>query len=204
MTILAAAVALAAFDLLGCGGGGGSCGGTACGGDVVGTWTVTSSCFSVSGAPPTCPRQVSKVLNFVVSGGVTYKAEKTYAGTRAASVELETTLPNSCLMIGGIQLTCAQWQAAINAQPDTTSATCTPSSSGCTCTGTVVQDASSDSGTWATAGNVLTETATGGQPDQSDYCVQGKTLVAMPHSDMTMPMMMGGLKLSASITLAKQ
>ena len=204
MTIFAASVALAALTLLGCGGGGGSCGGTACGGDVVGTWKVTSSCFSVSGAPATCPRQTSKVVSFSVSGGVTYKADRTYAGTRAASVQLQTTLPASCLMIGGITVTCAQWEAALMAQPDTMSAKCTSTSSGCTCTGTVVQDASSDSGTWATAGNVLTETATGGQPDQSDYCAQQSKLVVMAHDDMTMPMMMGGLKLSASITLAQQ
>lgn len=209
--IFSAGIGLALLVFVGCGGGGGGSCSTpaACGGNIVGTWKVASSCISTSGsgATPDCPQQMLKISNYTVSGTVTYNADMTYTATRSLSGDTETTLPASCLMFQGTTVTCAQLQAAITSDPTSgyQSVTCTAAASGCTCSGKIVQDNLNETGTFSTAGNVLTETATGGQPSLSDYCVQGGTkLQIMPHVDMTMPVNMGDLSITGSITFAKQ
>jgi hypothetical protein len=48
---------------------------------------------------------------------------------------------------------------------------------------------------------VLTETAMGGTPDDSDYCVKGTTFTLSPHAGSTMA---GQGSTSGTITLTKQ
>jgi len=52
-----------------------------------------------------------------------------------------------------------------------------------------------------TAAGVLTETATGGTPNDSDYCIKGTTLSLSPHAGSSMA---GQGSTSGTITLTKQ
>lgn len=190
------------------GGGGNSCSTpAACGGDVVGTWKVTSSCISISGlgSSADCPQETLKVSNITASGSVTYKSDMTYTAQRSLAADLNITLPSSCLTFQGITVTCAQLQMGISGDPNSgfKSINCVAAGAGCSCTGKIAQDQMNETGTFTTAGNVLTETTTGGKADANDYCVQGNTLLILPHMDMSMPMM-GDLTGSGSITLTRQ
>ena len=197
--------------LLGCGGGGdsgGSCNMPAgCGGDIVGTWKVTSSCVTTSGSigEMDCPQATASFSNYRVDGTDTYRSDMTFTAALSFSFDYAITLPASCLTTQGITITCAQLQVAVRAEPNSNlpGVSCAAAGSGCTCTGKLEGSEQMGTGTWSTAGTVLTETDSGGQPQLSDYCVRGNTLQVMPHMDMTMPTM-GTISASGSITLTKQ
>ena len=202
--VLAAGLGLLSMAVSGCGGGGDSCGAAACGGDVTGTWKVTSACLTTSGSPlgMDCPQATASVSRLNVSGTVAYMANMTYTSNVSIGGQVEITIPSSCLTFNGITATCAQLQAAIAADPSSGVQSCTSAGSGCTCVSTVDPSNKSETGTWSTAANVLTETATGGQPGQSDYCVKGSTLTIAPHADMATTMT--DLTVGGSITLTMQ
>jgi hypothetical protein len=152
------------------GAGGASCpNGTPCGGDVVGTWTVTSSCLEVSG-------QVDlSMLGLVctsapvagslrVSGTWTAKPDGTYQDNTATQGNHVITLPASCLNLSGTYIRCdvlAQVLPTLGYQ----SASCTTAANGeCTCLATVGQTGSigvvtidpSTGGRYGISGNVVT------------------------------------------------
>jgi hypothetical protein len=90
---------LAMMVLSGCGGSGGMCGNTAaCGGDIVGTWTIASSCVSGSSAiSATCPGETVDGANLKVTGTVTYNADMTYTANSILSGSETLMLPLSCV-----------------------------------------------------------------------------------------------------------
>ena len=190
------------------GGGGGNCTSPAsCGGNVVGTWKVTSSCLTASGVSSSadCPQGTASIKNITAGGTVTYNSDMTYTAMRSLIADFDLTLPASCLTVQGITVTCAQLETAIASDPTSgfMSFSCASAGGGCDCSGKIGDDNLNETGTFTTAANVLTETAAGGQPDPSDYCVQGNTLLILPHMDMSMAMT-GDLTISGSITLTKQ
>ncbi len=200
------------MGVLGCDGNGdGTCATpAACGGDVVGKWKVVSSCVSVTSTPPMdCPQATAKVSNLVVNGDTTYKADLTYASTLSLGADYDFTFPAACLTNQGVTLSCSQLQAALalvlGMEPDTTvnSVTCSATGGGCSCTLKASFGPKAESGTYTTAGGVLTETATGGQPAPSDYCVQGNKLQLLPHMSMSMGGMSDGT-VSGTIVMMKQ
>src|SRR6266404_7238822 len=68
---------LAMTILSGCDGSGGTCGNTpGCGGDIVGTWTVTSSCLSVTASmfSSSCPTATIDNVKLNITGTATYNA----------------------------------------------------------------------------------------------------------------------------------
>jgi hypothetical protein len=180
----------------GSGGTGASCSSiAACGGDVVGEWTVTSSCLEVSGeldlsliglgcmsAPVTGLLQVA--------GTWTANSNGTYSDDTITSGEEQIELSATCLSISGTIVRCEQLGPAIQ-MLGYSSATCTPDASGgCACNAQVEQSGSmgavvmfpSTSGDYVTSGNVLTtsnfETVT-----QYSYCASATELSVKPLSN---------------------
>jgi hypothetical protein len=196
------AIVGAMVGLSGCGGSGGTCGNTAaCGGDIVGTWTVTSSCVStnVSMFDSSCPGATIGNVNLKIVGTATYNADLTYTSSATFSGSESVTLPASCLTVNGSTATCAQLTQTLAGNPGFKSATCT-GSGGCTCNVVLNDETTNDTGTYTTtAVGVLTETPTGGAASQSDYCIKGKTMTNSPHAGSAMM----GVSQSGTITLTK-
>lgn len=197
--------------LAGCGGSSdGMCGNTAaCGGNIVGAWKITNSCISVDVSSMAdgfdCPGGTAVPSGFKITGNVTYSADMTYATNTTVSGNVIVTMPSTCLMEGGITLTCGQLQQGVQASlagTPFTSATCSASGSGCACTLVLSPQASTSTGTYTTtAAGLLTETEAGGTPDRSDYCVKGSSLTISPEAGASM---MGQDGVSGTITLTKQ
>jgi len=193
-----------AASTLGCSG---KSGGTAacnaassCGGDIVGSWKITSSCFDFGpfeSNDESCPGITQTVKDVSTSGAVTYDSDRTYSSSFTFSATVEMKVPASCLNQNGTTVTCAQVQQSLEADTDAgfASVSCT-GSSGCTCNSVLAPDTQTESGTYTTSGGVITQTAAGGEPDDSAYCVRGNTLTLSPRdSDSTT---------KGSITLTRQ
>jgi hypothetical protein len=180
MTCLAAMTVLS-----GCGDSvGGTCGNTpACGGDLVGTWTIASSCVSAgSSMSALCPGATADTANLKVTGTITYTADMTYTTNSVLSGSETLVLPLSCFVQSDVSATCDQLGQIYMNDPTNQSATCTGSSI-CTCTIVLSNQTSTRTGTYSTtAAGLATDTPTGGAPSQSDYCVRGQTLTLSPHA----------------------
>lgn len=178
---------VASFFVSACGGssdGSGSCGTTAaCGGDIVGTWTITSSCLNASMPDMDCPGATIGSSTLKVTGTATYNADLTYSHTGTISGTAAFTIPASCLMSQGTTVTCDQLNQFFAAAPiPGVTIHCTGSTS-CSCTETATNADASESGTYTvTAAGTLTETTTDGDDTVSDYCVKGTTLNVSEHS----------------------
>jgi hypothetical protein len=189
-----------------------SCGGDSkcssaagCGGDIAGSWKITSSCITVDAGGMDfnmdCPGATAQASGFSISGTATYGTDGTYSAMTTMTGSIIVNLPATCLMSGGLTLTCAQLTAVLQsdlANSDYQSAVCN-GSGGCSCVLTLKPTSSTTTGTYTTSGSVLTETETGGTPDQSTYCVNGTSLTLSPSA---MAQMSSGV--SGTITLTKQ
>jgi len=166
--------------LAGCGdssGGSGSCGKVSpCGGSLVGTWTITSSCGSVLNFTngTECPGATVDESQIVTSGNLAFNADMTFTtsatigGTRRFNVAL------AC--VAGVA-SCDEYASLISPGPPDATTTCMTAGGACNCA--MVYTApmgAAQTGTYTTAGNVLTVTPTGGDPIELGYCVQGSTL----------------------------
>jgi len=203
--LLLAVLGFPAFlGLASCGGSssGGSCGSvTPCGGDVVGTWTIQSSCLENVAQQGGCPGSTVDQSTLNVTGSYAYRADLTYTLTGVLNGSATTTLPTSCLTLQGQILTCAQVQDLVTSAADPgISITCTGTST-CTCVETLSNISISDAGTYAiTTGGLLTLTSSdGSDPEMDDYCINGNTLTMSPHADATMM----GQAYKGKITLTK-
>ena len=193
------------------GGAGASCANvTACGGNVVGTWTVTSSCLTVSGtldpsvvgagctsAPITGSLQVTGAWTAVGDG--TYTDDTVTTGTE------QFMLGPSCLVVSSTPVSCdgaAGFLQALGFE----SLTCTPAAGGgCNCSGVVQQTgglgllspAPSTSGNYTGAENTFTLTGDVGDTTY-DYCISGSKLTLTPRS--TSPTVTGTIVLQPGAT----
>jgi len=149
----------------------GSCSNTApCGGNVVGTWSVASSCLSVSGKlslegffSPDCPSAgVTGTLQ--VSGSWSAKADGTYVDDTTTTGTEQLTLGPACLNYSGTKITCDRVALPLQAV-GYSSVTCTAAADGgCNCSATVEQHGglglpSADpqtNGNFTTANNAIT------------------------------------------------
>jgi len=181
----------------GCGGGSGgaSCGRTEpCGGSVVGNWKMVDSCIQVTPEMLTdtfCPQGTIRPLSFEPSGNVAFAVNSSYSSALTVSMTLLESLPSSCLTAEGI--TCADFNSAIqdelatNPDPRFQSYVCAAAGSNCDCTVVLTPMTTAETGTYATAGTVLSTTASDGTTSDDPYCVQGKTLRIIDN-EMTMDM----------------
>jgi len=181
----------------GSGGGDASCSNvTPCGGDLVGTWTVTSSCLDVSGEVDLsnfglgcASAPVTGSLR--VSGSWTANADGTYSDNTTTMGVETLELPPSCLGTGGTIVLCPRIAAPLTSL-GYAAVTCADSATnaGCACPATIYQPGGlglapmypSASGQYTTAGSTLTITA--GEQEYS-YCVRGDTLTMTPQSAPT-------------------
>jgi hypothetical protein len=191
------------------GGAGGSCTNvTPCGGDVVGTWTVVSSCLKVTGdldlslAGGGCP-SAPVTGSLQVTGTWTANADGTYSDGTTTSGDEQFALGPSCLTISSTAVTC-DGAASFIKNLGYSSLTC-PSAAGggCTCSGTVQQPgtiavvsvAPSTSGNYTRAGNVVTLSGDAGDTSYA-YCVSGNQMTLTPQS--ASPTMTGTIVLQKS------
>jgi len=192
----------------GAGGSGGACGNTpACGGAIVGKWSVTSSCVSADAASMfsmNCPTETASASGVAIKGTVTYNADLTYATNTTTSGNIVVNVPASCSSPDAGTVTCDQLTQALKGATAMMyqSIACVGAGSGCSCTFVLVDHASTETGTYSTTpAGLLTKTATGGTPDESDYCVKGKTLTVSTHTGSGMA---GQASIAGTITLTKQ
>jgi hypothetical protein len=186
-------------------GGEGSCTNvTPCGGDVVGTWTVVSSCLTVSGGVDLSNYGLGCVSAPVmgslrVSGSWTANADGTYSDNTTTQGNVQIDFGCDCRGGAGTCTTCPRFGALLTS-PGYAAVTCADATGsdaeicecgpGCTCTATIDQAGGigvapmypSATGTYTTSGTVLTMTA--GEQEYS-YCVSGDTLTLTPQSTPT-------------------
>ena len=184
---------------------------TPCGGDVIGTWTVMSSCLKMSGdldlskagigctaAPITGALQVTAGTWTADADGMSFSDTTTMTG------DAQVKMPAACLEVSGTSTTCDRVGSAVEGL-GYTGVTCADNAdAGCDCVGSVQQtggiglvsgDAALTSATYTTADNVLT-TTDGRHTFTYSYCVAGSTLTLTP---LGMPTITTG-----SIVLQKQ
>jgi hypothetical protein len=166
----------------------------ACGGNIVGSWTIASSCLDVdvSGAVPDyCTAATAKDMGVQLTGTVTYNANLTYTKKTTLNGKIVVTFPASCLAGGdGGALTCDQLATQLKLDPTYTDVSCVAAGTGCACTSTLAPQSQTKTGMYTTtSAGLLTEAETGRtSPDVSDYCVKTDTLTTSVHS-MSMGMM---------------
>ena len=146
-----------------------------------------------------CPGETASGSNLSINGSVIYNTDGSYTSTGTVSGSVQVYLPQSCLTSNGVTVTCAQLNQTFQTNPTPgVTLNCT-GASGCTCTETISNEASTETGTYTTAAGVVTQTPTGGTASQTDYCVMGTTMTQSPHAGSTM---MGQAE-SGTITLTK-
>jgi non-reducing end alpha-L-arabinofuranosidase len=172
--------------------GGASCSNVVpCGGDVVGAWTVTSSCLKVSGQVDLsilglgCT-SVPVTGSIEVTGTWTSKSGGAYLDNTTTSGYEVLSLPDSCLDISGTRTTCGPLGSVLQAMGYAAVSCTSVASGGCTCSATVDQKGSmglvsmgvSTSGTYKTSGNLVTINGEANYP----YCVSGNTMTLTPQT----------------------
>jgi hypothetical protein len=178
---------------------------TACGGALVGAWTVTSSCLTISGALDLslvgagCP-SAPVTGSLTVTGTFTANADGTYNDDTITTGDEQFTLGPSCLVISSTPVTC-DGAAGIIKNLGYSTLTCTPAAGGgCNCSGTarqtgglgVLSVAPSTNSNYTTSGSVVTISNDGGDVRYS-FCVSGNTLTVTPQ--ITSPTMAGTIVL---------
>lgn len=117
-----------------------------CGGDIVGSWTVTSSCLNVTGAVEltmlgmAC-QSVPVTGHLEVTGTWTANPDGTYFDQTLTSGTEQIVVPSSCLSITGTPITCAQMAQAL-AYLGYVSTTCMTTGDECTCEADIQQSGS--------------------------------------------------------------
>jgi hypothetical protein len=163
---------------------------------VVGTWTVASSCLTVSGtlAPSSQGLNCSSAPvtgSLKVTGTLTANSDGTYSDRTTTSGTEQFTLAKSCLVISSTPIDCDQ-AANVMQNLGFDSVRCnTVADGGCSCSGTVQQIGGiglvstdlSASGTYKTSASVATLAGTTSSSDlKYSYCVSGNSLAWTPQS----------------------
>jgi hypothetical protein len=174
------------------GGAGGSCTNVVpCGGDVVGTWTVTSSCLKVTGQLDMSMLGLGCVSAPVtgalhVSGTWTANSNGTYSDNTTTSGNEQITLPASCLNVSGVTVACDRIASVLVVLGYASVACIGVASGGCTCSASITQTGGAGlvsidaqtSGAYTALGNVVTTDGSA----QYSYCVSGNRMTWTPQS----------------------
>jgi len=208
--VVAWSLALMALSasVVSCGGGdGGSCGMVAsCGGNIVGEWTITSSCVAAHGTlgDSSCPT-ATLTAHATVTGTSSYRADLSYTTNWTLQGSETIGFPASCLTSGGVTITCDQLNqvfAGAGAPTGASAVRCSNAGGGgCNCVADLAQQTMSEIGTYTTSGVTVNTTPAGSTTsDPSGYCVQGNRL------DLTPPttMMDASLTTTGDITMMRQ
>ncbi|HVU51544.1 MAG TPA: hypothetical protein VHL80_12705 [Polyangia bacterium] len=184
-----------AASAAGCGGGSpDACGKVApCGGDLVGTWTLTSTCATRPALPAkVCDGATIAHSSFDVSGSATFGADHTFGISATESGTIEVSVPAACLGAGSPTDACTQLTPAV---PPGTGARCVASGDGCLCTFIVAPHDVAETGTYAASGSSIDASPAGGLIDGASYCVAGERLhlVSLDSSAAGAPSVIGDL-----------
>lgn len=191
----------------GTGGAGTSCPNvTACGGDLVGTWTVTSSCLKVSGnldlsqaAGPGCP-PTPVTGDLQVTGSWTANSDGTTVDNTTTSGTEQFKLAPACLVISSTPVSCTSAAGLLTGLGYSSLSCPSTADGGCDCTATVhqaggiglVSPGASTSGNYTLSGNQVTVSGDSGDTQYS-YCASANTITLTPQS--TSPTMAGTIVL---------
>lgn len=171
------AVAVAFLAAMGCGGSGGgaSCPDTfaACGGDVLGSWNLTSSCYTLTNPlADDCPESTLESQP-TASGSVVFRSDGTYSSSLTFGGRILFRAPASCL----------DGQTCTDLSDPADDRTCTGTDQ-CSCTTELEDNVSEDQGTYATSGTSAMLSPTLELPQTVEYCVDGDTMtVRLPSTD---------------------
>lgn len=161
---------------------------TPCGGDLVGTWTVTSSCLDVSGQLDvsligmSCP-SLPVTGSLQVGGSWTAAADGSYLDGTVTTGSETFTLAPECLVISSTPTTCSGAASVIQALGYSSVVCNEKASGGCDCSATVEQPGgmglvsylAARDGWYTVAGSTLTTDVA-----PYSYCVSGNTLTLTP------------------------
>jgi len=167
---------------------------TPCGGNVVGTWTVASSCLTVGGGLDLTMLGIGCTFapvagSLQVSGTFTAKSDGSFVDNTTTTGSEQFTLAPSCLLVSGTTVTCDNIGVIFPAI-GFASATCTSTGGGfCDCTGTVNQNGgiglvdwnAATTGNYSTSSSVL-KTTDGRSSWLYSYCASGNTLTMTPET----------------------
>ncbi len=143
----------------------------ACGGDIVGVWTVESSCGweATPNFFDMCPGSTMTVTAGSLTGTRTFNADMTFTFDTETSLEMDLALDS--MTCYGVD--CATFQAAL--ANEGLSGTCTDAGGGmCECALSVTTP-NTTQGTWVTANNALVVTTEDGEAF-IEYCVTAERL----------------------------
>jgi hypothetical protein len=181
-----------------------SCGAVApCGGEVVGSWSIVTSCLSPTGMFATekqaffgqfCAGGTSDAGAASDAGGTSgvkddvasasWTGSWSFGSTMSYTVSILATVHESFTCADGETCTAldSEIKAAQANYPTLQSAGCTAGSGGASCTCTVEWSSLNDeSGTYGNSGTALSLAPSGGLPTaQIGYCVQGDTMHWIP------------------------
>jgi hypothetical protein len=172
-----------------------------CGGDVVGSWTVESSCMTLSGdmdvslASLGC-KTVPVTGSLKTTGTFVATADGKFVDNTTTTGSATFPLAPGCLSISSVEGTCDRIGSIFQALGWTTSS-CVDTNGNCNCTVTVeqhgglgtVSPVATTKGKYKTAGSSLTT-----EDITSPYCVSGNTLTVSPQ----LSSLKGGLQLAKS------
>ncbi len=170
--------------------------GTPCGGDVVGTWTVNTSCLAITGTLNLgslgvgCSSASITAGSLQVTGKWTAAADGTFTDETTTTGSEQFTLAPACLTVSGTTTTCERITSSIGPTLGFASAICTADAvGGCSCSATVDQTAwmgivnlgAPSSGSYTISGNTLS--VNDGLKDWPyAYCVSNGTLTLTPQT----------------------
>jgi hypothetical protein len=160
-----------------------------CGGDVVGTWTVTSSCLRVSGQLDLSMVGLSCASapvegSLQVTGTWTARGDGTYQDATTTFGSELITLPPSCLQISGVSVMCERMGSLLQALGYSAVSCSSGTSGACVCASSVAQagglgllsPSAQTSGTYTVSGNLLSTD----EPTHHSYCVSGNRMTWTP------------------------
>jgi hypothetical protein len=126
----------------------------------------------------------------MVSGTISFKADKSFTQSANASGTGYLVFPPSCLDQGATKLTCPQVQDALTSNSKDQKWTCASADGGCRC-GLQLADTASVTGTYTTSGNDLTLMGMSMDSLASQYCVKSDNQLYM-HLSLATNAMAGG------------
>lgn len=180
-------------------GAGGACpSAMACGGDVVGLWTVTSSCLAVKGELDILGfglgcRTVGVRGSRVVAGSFTANADGTYVDQTTTSGEELLEVPEACLSVSGTVVTCDRLGPVFESL-GYDSVTCADDGGGCRCNAVFEQTGGmgvlslipASTGRYITSNGTITLLDDNGStPAAYAYCASADQLTLLPQSSAT-------------------
>jgi hypothetical protein len=185
-----------------------------CGGDVVGNWSFVQECdspaslattqaaFAKSINPTWCA--VAKLVGIEpqASGSMQFDAAGNYSLDLVFGGYFDIEYPPSCLVVFNCDDLTTELQSEIDAGvfpiPSASSVSCSGTSS-CVCRAAVSAE-QSQSGTYATAGSVMTLTATTGAILAKSYCIAGDAFHVLSVSTGTL----GQIAVDSDVVAVKQ